>query len=206
MFGPRVLETITSPINGNLEVRRWGKDIYVTTGGLTQSGGLIKELWEKTLKRIKIYDLRFKSWLILGLATGTLAKIISAKYSPSKIVGVELDPAMIRIGQKYFGLDNISNLQIIKDDAKKYVFQTKERFEIVIVDLYVGDQLPKFVYTPKFIRCVKTIGDVAVFNHLFYDDDKRSKARLLSGRVASIFSQIQLIRELTNLLIICTHD
>lgn len=205
MFGPQVLETITSPINGNLEVRRLGKDAYVTCGGLTQSGGLINQLWEKTLKKIaNDQQIKNSSWLILGLATGTVAKLISQKYSPLKIVGVEIDPLMLRVGRKYFGLDQTPHLEIVHRDALNYVLRATGKFDFVLVDLYLGDQLPQFVYTPKFIRAVKRIGRVAVFNHLFYDQDKKTNARLLTDRLAKIFPHILLVRELTNLLIVCS--
>ncbi len=204
MFGPQVLETINSPINGNLEVRRWGKDIYITTGGLTQSGGLIKELWEKTLKRFKIADSRFKKWLILGLATGTAAKIISDKYQPVKIVGVEIDSKMLDIGHRYFDLDAIPNLKIINQDANLYALNSKPCFDFVLVDLYLGDQLPKFVYTPRFIKAIKRISKMAIFNHLFYDAGKKERARELVKTLESHFYQVSLVRELTNLLIICS--
>ncbi len=204
IFGPKVLETIASPINGQLEVRQLGKDVYVTTSGLTQSGGLINELWTKTLKRVsKSYELRARSWLILGLATGTLAKLVSDKYSPTKIVGVELDPAMIRLGKKYFGLDKIPYLDIVVADAQSYVLKTKNKFGVVIVDLYIGDQLPTFVYQKKFLKQLQKLGLLVILNHLFYDADKRAQARLLSDRAATVFAQVRLVRELTNLLVIC---
>lgn len=204
MFGPKVIEVVESLINGRLEVRKWGRDIYVTTAGLTQSGGLIRELWGKTLKRFKGQDSRFKTWLILGLATGTVAKIIFDKYQPVKIVGVEIDHLMLNIGRKYFDLNNIPKLKIVNLDAKHYILDAKETFDFVLVDLYVGDQLPKFVYTPKFIRAVKRIGKMAVFNHLFYDADKKDKAQELITSLESHFNQVSLVRELTNLLIICS--
>lgn len=205
MFGPKILEIIESPINGRLEVRKWGKDIYVTTAGLTQSGGLIKELWSSTLKKIsKNYELKTKNWLILGMATGTVAKIISSKYQPVKIVGVEIDPLMLDIGRKYFGLDNIPNLKIINGDANLYTLRSKLRFDFVLVDLYVGDQLPRFVYQQKFLYRLGKLGQLVIINHLFYDPDKKNKAQELVKSLESRFDQVSLVRELTNLLIICS--
>jgi len=204
MFGPKIVEGFDSKYSGKIEVRKQGRDIYVVTDGLTQSGGLIYELWEKTLKRLGVQDLRFKTWLILGLATGTVAKLISQKYSPTKIVGVEIDPLMLDIGRKYFDLDNIPNLKIINQDAKCYILDAKERFDVLLVDLYIGDQLPAFVYQIKFLEQLGKLGQLVIVNHLFYDQDKKAQARLLTDRLAKIFPHIQLVRELTNLLIICS--
>lgn len=204
-FKPQILESINSRVSGKMEVRKLGRDIYVTTSGLTQSGGLIKDLWSKTLKKTaKTHSLEKCSWLILGSATGTLAKIVATHYSPSRMVGVEMDPEMLRIGKEYFELGKITGLEIVQRDANKYIQSTTDNFDWVLVDLYVGDQLPKFVYSDRFISAVKKNGHQAIFNHLFYDPGKVKLAKSLSAKLATKFSHIQLIRELSNLLIVCS--
>jgi len=37
------------------------------------------------------------------------AKIISEKFPNAKITGIEIDPMMVEIGKKYFGLEKIFN-------------------------------------------------------------------------------------------------
>ncbi|MEK7101387.1 MAG: hypothetical protein AAB860_00410 [Patescibacteria group bacterium] len=201
IFGPKVLETIQSKYSGLLEVRSFDRSIYVTTGGLTQSGGLIKDIWEPVLKTLKPPNNR--SWLILGLATGTAAKIIFRKYRPAQIIGVEIDPVMIAIGKKYFDLDQIPNLKILNIDAKDYLLKTKDRFDFVLVDLYLGDQCPRFVYSKRFLEKLKKVGKLVIINHLVYDDTKRHDAEKLIKLLSPIFKNVRLQRILTNVLIIC---
>ncbi len=203
MFGPKVLEAFTSNFSGQVEVRKLGRDLYVTTGGLTQSGGLINELWTKTFKKIPKKELLNKKWLILGLATGTVAKIIAQKYAPLQMVGVEIDPLMLEVGYNYFGLDQIPNLEIVTADANDYVHQTKQKFDWVVIDTYVGDQLPTFVYDQKFLIAIKRLAQRAIFNHLFYDAAKKIKAETLVRQLKMVFPTLKLHRELTNLLVIC---
>jgi len=204
MFRPKVLEAIRSKYSGQIEVRRLGWDTYVTTAGLTQSGGLVKELWEKTLKKLKPRDVKYKSWLILGLSTGTVAKIISDKYSPTRMVGVEIDPEMIRVGRQYFGLDNITHLEILNLDARRYILNAAEKFDIAIVDLYVSDRLPEFVYSKDFLGKLGQLGKLVIVNHLFYDSYKKARAEELVETLKGIYPNLKLHRELTNLLVICS--
>ncbi len=201
MFGPKVLEEFESKFSGHIAVKKDWNNIYVTTNDLTQSGGLINELWSDLFKKTQFE--RNKSWLVLGLATGTVAKIISKKYAPNKIVGVEIDPDMIRIGKKYFGLNKIPNLEIVNDDAEHWILNT-EYYDYALVDMYLGDQMPEFVYSQKFLQKVKRGGKIAVFNHLFYDDDKRKKAGGLIKSLEKIYPKIELERILTNVLVICS--
>lgn len=199
MFAPKVLEEFDSRFSGHIAVKKDWNNLYVTTNELTQSGGLINDLWNDTFKKLK--PKKNKTWLVLGLATGTVAKIIAKKYAPVKMTGVEIDSDMIRIGKKYFGLAEIPKLEIINSDARKLKI---ENYDYVLIDMYLGDRLPDFVYYQKFLAKVRQSGVVAVFNHLFYDDQKQKKAEELIKRLDKIYTKVQLVRVLTNVLIICS--
>lgn len=207
MFGPKVVEEFDSKFSGHIRVLQgWGYK-YVSTGYWTQSGGVIKDLWEPVLKKLaKDYKLIANSWLILGLATGTVAKIISDKYSPAKITGVEIDPIMIAIGKKYFDLDAIPNLKTIQGDAQKLFNWKTEKlgnYDFILVDLYCADQIPKFVYSPKFLGNLRNLGNLIIINHLFHTDPQKKSALSLQENLKKIFSVVTPVRSLTNLLLVC---
>lgn len=136
--------------------------------------------------------------LILGLATGTLAKLINKKFKNAKLTGMEIDPAMIAIGKKYFDLDKIPNLKIVNKDAKNFV----GNFDVIFVDLYLGDKPPEFLYTDVFLKKLAKSGKTVVINHLFYDKDKKARAEYLIGKMSRYFKDIGLQRVLTNVIII----
>lgn len=192
MFGTKVLEKFDSKYSGEVKVMQaWGYK-YVATGFWTQSGGIIKELWQPVFKKVKFE--KNKTWSILGLSTGTVAKLLP---SPAKIFGVEIDPIMIEIGKKYFDLNKIPNLEIICADAQKY----HPPADITLVDLYYGDQMPSFVYSDKFLKYLKNL---VIINHLYYTPDQKQNAEKLVKKLEKIFTQVELLRSLTNLLIICS--
>src|SRR3989338_5660691 len=84
VFGPRVLEEAESRFNGLLRVIKNSGSVYISTGILTQTGGLIKDVWEPTIKKLtKTSSTDPESFLILGLAGGTLARLISRYFSGS---------------------------------------------------------------------------------------------------------------------------
>jgi spermidine synthase len=203
MFSPKVLESRHSKFSGEIKVLSDFGYKYISTGQLTQSGGLVKDVWDPVLKKI---GQNHKSWLILGLAGGTVAGMIAKKYHPSRLMGIEIDPVMIDLGKKYLKLGEIPNLEIIIRDAEKYILHLplNLRFDYILVDMYLGDKLPSFVYSPKFLKRLKFLSSVVVFNHLFYDDLKVKNANKLVASLKQLFPNIQLMRKLTNLLIICS--
>ena len=207
VFGPRVLEEAESRFNGLLRVIKNSGSVYISTGILTQTGGLIKDVWEPTIKKLtKTSSTDPESFLILGLAGGTLARLISRYFSGALITGVEIDPLMIRLGKKYLSLDRIPGLKIVQADANSYILNHKSLFDVILVDLYLGDRVPGFVYGEKFLRQLKKTGKSVIINHLFYDPAKKAAAGELVKKLEIIFPIVSLQRRLTNLLIICTHN
>ena len=205
-FAPQVLETVTSKFSGEIKVIKSFGDTYISTGYLTQSGGLVKDVWTPVIKSLsRTYHLEPKTCLILGLAGGTVAKMLSDKFHPREIVGVEIDPIMIDLGKKYLGLGDIPDLEIIVEDAYLYIKNNESCIDLILVDLYIGDQLPEFVYSPKFIDKILKFGKIVVINHLFYDDAKKAAAQTLIELLKPLFPEIRLHRVLTNLMIICNH-
>lgn len=205
LFSPKTLETVHSKYSGEIRVvSTWGYK-YLATGVLTQSGGLVRDVWEPVLKKFKTQNSKIKNILILGLAGGTIAKICSDYLHPDKIVGIEIDSQMIRLGKKYLDLGKIPNLEIKIIDAKKYLDNPqKQKFDLILVDMYLGDQLPEFVYQEKFLKKLRQLGQLVIFNHLFYDEAKRQKGEELVRKLQKIFPSVTLKRKLTNLLIICS--
>ena len=197
VFRPKVISEFKSRYSGQIQVKQDGTNRYVSVGNLTQSWGLVRDIWQPIIKKFGKKD---KSWLILGLAAGTVAKLIP---QPAKITGVEIDPVMLEIGRKYFDLDKIPNLKILNIDAKDYLLKTKDKFDFVLVDLYLGDQCPRFVYSKRFLEKLKKVGKLVIINHLVYDDIKRHGAEKLVKLLSPIFKNVRLQRILTNMLIIC---
>lgn len=197
-----VLEEIVSQYSGKLRViKSLFGDPYISTGYLTQSGGLVHDVWQPVTKLITHHSSLHK-FLILGLAGGTLAKLISKANPKASITGVEIDPAMVYLGKKYLGLDKINNLKIIIKDANDYLLKTKDYFDVIFVDLYLNDQVPDFVYSKKFLQ--KLRAKIIIINHLFYDEDKKQQAHKLIDQCQMLNYQITLRRVLTNVLIIAT--
>ncbi len=87
---------------------------------------------------------------------------------------------------------------------KTILLKTNDHYDYILVDMYLGDRLPDFVYDIKFLKKLRQLGKLIIFNHLFYDDDKRRKAGELVTGLKDIFLSVNLMRKLTNLLIICS--
>lgn len=161
---PQKLEEISSPINGKIIVEKFRGKISVKVGGLSQSGGMVENLWNEALPEIKIIP---KKILILGLGSGTLANLLLEKNPKAKITGVEIDKIMPILGRKYFNLKN--NIKIKITDAEKYIDRNK--YDLIFIDLYLGENFPKKFEDNKFLLKIKrksTKNGFVIFNRLYY--------------------------------------
>ena len=78
--------------------------------------------------------------LILGLGGGSVARVISAICPEATMVGVECDAEVLKVAKEEFGLGDIPNLEIIKEDALTYLRGLTEanKYDIIIDDVFVG--------------------------------------------------------------------
>lgn len=74
-----------------------------------------------------------KILLISGGISGTLHEIL--KYHPNRIDYVEIDPGLIKLGRKYSKILDDEKIHVIQGDARRFIRQTKEKYDVVLVNL-----------------------------------------------------------------------
>ena len=216
LTGSKVLLECDSKYNGHLVVKRdlaWGT--YIQADGLTQSGGVVGSIWKNVFRKLPNSSFIVHNSLVLGLGGGTIAKLLMEKWHASvgpgrgkpkvKITGVEIDPLMVALGEKYLGLDT-KNIEVVIGDAYGYTKKSKgKKFDLLFVDLYCGDEFPKKFEEKRFLEQVKSLlakGGVAVFNRLYYDR-KRSEAVKFGNKLERIFPKVEWVYPKANLMFIC---
>jgi len=211
LSGVRILEEVESPINGKLTVIRdlaWG--VHIKADGVTQSGGVAEIVWRSSLKEVKKVNSEVNKCLILGLGGAGAAKVIRRNWSKIVITGVEIDPIMIDLGEKYMGLKE-SDVEVVIEDAMKFVKrQTKkgEKYDLILVDMYIGDTIPEKFETLSFYNLVKKLLEkkgVVVVNRLYYDE-KRKLADRTHHDLKKIFSEVVTVFPEANVMFICSKD
>jgi spermidine synthase len=86
--------------------------------------------------------------------------------------------------------------------------QTKkgEKYDLILVDVYVGDTIPKKFITPIFYNLAKKLLEkdgVVVINRLYYDE-KRKLADKTHQDLKKIFSEVMAVFPEANIMFVCT--
>jgi spermidine synthase len=94
--------------------------------------------------------------LIIGLAAGTVSELYTNLYGPLPITGVELDPQIIDVGRRYFGM-NQSNLTAIAGDGRQWLAQqpVTAQWDVIAIDAYRPPYIPFHLTTVEFFQLVR---------------------------------------------------
>ena len=140
----------------NLEVT-WNNGYLVLDSENTNySFGSLQRVLKKGLKYIGYERIQnFNSILVLGVAGGSVIETLKKEVKfEGKITGVEIDAAVVELATKYFGLGKHDNVSIVIDDAFEFVLKTKEKYDLIIIDIFQDTIMPNFLFETFFINRV----------------------------------------------------
>lgn len=209
---PQTIYKTTSKFSGEIKVIDHVFERRLVVGGLTQSGGIVKGMWGKALNQSFIVShlSLISNVLILGLGAGTVVEVINKKWPDAKIIGVEIDPIIIEIGKKYFGLNQIENLEIILDDAINFIHNTKyiihnTRYDLIIVDLYKGYAVENNINNIEFLQKIaqKSAKNSFVIFNILKPQTNNFEAKIFLDKLSRIFKDIFCKRIIVNDFFFC---
>lgn len=164
------MKKIESKFNGTLEVGMYKGRKVLDSENANYSFGAAQGVWNETLAQIDLAQV--KSVLLFGLGAGSVLDIMRHEFKfKNHITCVEIDPVVIDIAKKEFGVKPSKNLAIECMDAYDYVLSTKEKFDLIIVDISIDYTIPEKILTEKFWKAIVKLGHengMIAFNALNY--------------------------------------
>ena len=138
---------------------------------------------------------------LVGLGGGRTISYLVASL-PGVVADVaELDPAVIALAKKYFGVDSTDRLHIHNRDGRVFLNQSKDKFDVILLDAYRGPFVPFHLTTQEFYRLVKSRlseGGVVAQNvepsTMFFDS--------AYATMKSVFDQVDAIEASGNVVLI----
>jgi len=138
---------------------------------------------------------------LVGLGGGRTISYLEASL-PGVVADVaELDPAVISLAKKYFGVDSTDRLRIHNRDGRVFLNQSKDKYDVILLDAYRGPFVPFHLTTQEFYRLVKSRlseGGVVAQNvepsTMFFDS--------AYATMKSVFDQVDAIEASGNVVLI----
>ena len=135
-----------------------------------------------------------KSMAIVGLAAGTTARQAAAVFPNILIDGYEIDPKIIEVGKKYFGMD-IPQLTAIAQDGRVGMAESSKMYQVISVDAYRPPYIPAHLTTREFFQSISdhlTPDGTMVINVGRAPEDRRLVDALYST-IAQVFPSIYVV-------------
>jgi spermidine synthase len=169
-----------SALSKDIEITWNNGQLVMDSKNTNYSYGSLQRILRKGLKTIGYKNIALMQHiLVLGVAGGSVIETLveEIKYQ-GRITGVEIDSEIIAIANEYFELNRVPNLEIVIDDAFEFVLKTKEKYDLIIIDIFQDTKMPNFLFEKFFINRISFLlnerGRI-LFNTMLLDDKQEKR-------------------------------
>lgn len=194
-FVPIITNKIHSSYSGTLEITITNGRKYLNTAKVNYSYGTLQRVLEFTVRKVDLSGV--KDILILGLGGGSIIKSLREVFNYQHgIVAVEIDPVIIEVAKNEFGIVADERTEILLADAYDYIALATRQFDLIIVDLFIEDEVPVKFFSTEFWKHiaakVRRNGSV-IFNSMSESESAMAviKTVLGSGFSVEMFKKVE---------------
>jgi spermidine synthase len=91
----------------------------------------------------------------IGLGGGRIATYLHDHLPQSRVTCVEIDPGVVELAQRYFGVRQGERLRIVTRDGRVFMSRGRDLYDIILVDAYQGTLVPFHLVTREFYTVLK---------------------------------------------------
>jgi spermidine synthase len=116
--------------------------------------------------------------LAIGLGGATVVKRMWRDYPAMSIDAVELDPVVVDVAWRFFELPEDERIRVFTDDGRAFLEMCTDTYDIVLVDAFDEDRVPRPLTTEEFMRTLRdrlSADGVAAYNFIGMARGERSK-------------------------------
>tara|TARA_B100000315_G_scaffold33053_1_gene27742 strand:+ start:8147 stop:8899 length:753 start_codon:yes stop_codon:yes gene_type:complete len=139
-----------------------------------------------------------KSILMLGLGGGVIPVMLTNVNKLLFIDIVEIDPEIAVVAKKYFHFKTSQRLRLFIEDAFQFIKDSEETYDIIIMDAYIGNDLPQPLSTSEFFKeADRGLTDKGILIVNLMSTDRLNYEKMLQ-KISSVFDEIWLLHSNTS--------
>jgi len=101
------------------------------------------------------YPNKINSILEIGSGGGRTAWYLHRILPNVQVTTVELDPTVVELSRKYFGIKDEPNFHLVSRDGRIFLAASKAHYDVILLDAYRGTFVPFHLLTKEFYQIVK---------------------------------------------------
>jgi len=159
-----VVEKVESEYN-NVFVVKQGQMLYMNFGYRNSQyvesvydmldRGALSARYTRYMTLAPVYLERFENAAFVGLGGGRTASYLVDSFPQLRMEIAELDPEVIRLAKKYFGVKESERLKISAQDGRIFLTRSKATYDAVFLDAYRGPFVPFHLLTREYFEIIK---------------------------------------------------
>jgi spermidine synthase len=203
------IETASSDINPILNlVLRNGRYQLNTTNAIYSYADLYDN-FTKSFEILKLENYKIEEVLILGFGLGSIPYMLEKKFKRKYYyTGVEIDPTVLVLANKYVLDDLKSGFEMICNDAYNFVQTCEQEFDLICMDVFLDDTVPEYFETVEYLNELKRLlskNGILMYNKIAYkESDKIQSMKFFNnifrivfpkGRILDVNGNYMLVNE-----------
>jgi spermidine synthase len=132
---------------------------------------------------------------VVGLAAGTITRQYSAVYPGLPMDGIEIDPAIVDVGARYFGMNSEEqpSLTVHIGDGRYLINQLDRQYSVIALDAYRPPYIPWQLCTVEFFQEVraKLLDNGVVAINVGRTNTDRRLIDALTATMLQVFPSVQ---------------
>lgn len=93
--------------------------------------------------------------LLIGLGGGTMPRVFEALFPDARQDLIEIDPAVVRVAERFFDFQPSANMHVHVRDARVFVKRAllnDEKWDLILLDAFEADYIPEHLMTREFLE------------------------------------------------------
>lgn len=134
----------------------YNRTIYTESVYNTRDDRDLPVVYTQFMTESLAYAGNVKSILEIGFGGGRTSWYLHRFLPDVPITSVELDPAVVELAQKYFGIREEPNFHVVNRDGRIFLANSKDKYDVILIDAYRGPFVPFHLLTREFYELVKS--------------------------------------------------
>lgn len=197
-----MVESTNGAVTPFLEIIQYKGKYQLNSMHANYSFGSLHAIFDKLFKQMPIERYQFKHILVLGMGGGSIVSLLRNKYKiTTPITAVEKDPVVIELATRYFNIAQYQDLNIVQADAYDFVCTSPDRYDLVIIDLFVDAIVPEIFASPQFLTHLRRVTSEAsciIYNKMTEDSAHKQEFAELSEAFGLLFPGSRVIKVVAN--------
>lgn len=176
------LDSASTPLNPKLELSLRRGRYYLTTPNAVYSFGDLYGNFLQTFRQLDFTKYIIRDVAVLGFGMGSVPFMLERVFHKKfRYTGVEVDEVIAGWAERYVLPELASLIELHRVDALGFVEKCARKFDLVVVDIFLDDEVPEQFESLIFLKNLKKMlaeNGLLLFNRLADTPEAKAKTEV----------------------------